>query len=209
MEQPTPIDPEAVLDDLTDWIGRLMEQVRGFSSKVQRAQLREVGRTTERLERQGHPIPGDLRRLKLDLSIHVEEGEKAVAELESLSGRLRPLLASMDAVLSTAKKKVKNKKTLGGRKKRKQFPMTSRDVLREYLLIALREKGGSAHCSEIKDRMREMLAGQFQPGDLLKRANGEIAWENNTRWERGVLVKEGILKSNSPRGVWELNRDKL
>ena len=209
MEQPTPIDPETVLDDLTDWIGRLIEQAQASSGEVLRAQLREVGRTTERLEQQGYPIPCDLRRLKLDLSMQAEEGEKATAELESLSGRLRPLLASMDAVLSAAKKKAKNKKTSGGRKKRKQFPMTSRDVLRKYLLITLREKGGSARCSEIKDRMREMLAGQFQPGDLLKRANGEIVWENNTRWQRAVLVKEGILKSDSPRGVWELNRDKL
>lgn len=207
MDESLPFDPEAVLDDLKHWVEQLTEQA--FSSESLQAQLREVARSTERLEQQGHPIPDDLRRLKLNLLMNVEEGQKAQAELELLSGKLRPLLASIDAVLSNVHNKTKAKnKTSGGRKKREKFPRTSQEVLREYLLAALRQLGGSAHCNDIKNRMREMLAGQFQPGDLLKRATGEIVWENNTHWERNALVKEGVFKKDSPRGVWELSKDK-
>jgi restriction system protein len=29
-------------------------------------------------------------------------------------------------------------------------------------------------------------------------------WRNTAQWERDTMVKEGLLKSNSPRGVWEI-----
>ena len=56
--------------------------------------------------------------------------------------------------------------------------------------------------------MQEHLQHRLLPGDLETRASsGEVVWENNTCWERYNLVQEGILKSDSPRGVWELNGD--
>ena len=30
-------------------------------------------------------------------------------------------------------------------------------------------------------------------------------WKNSTQWARNSLVKEGLLKDNSPRGVWEIS----
>jgi len=196
------LDRDTVLHWLREELGRLT----GTASEqaALQAQLKEVARSTERLQAQGYPIPDDLRRLKLDLMMRLENGEQAAAELKQWAEGLRPLLASIDAALSTAKQSGNGPKTKGNRKRKVKAPRTSQEVLREYLLTALRELGGSARCSEVIDKMREMLAGQLLPGDLMKRKTGEIVWENNAHWERNALVKEGILKKHSPRGVWEL-----
>jgi len=31
-----------------------------------------------------------------------------------------------------------------------------------------------------------------------------IRWKNRALWERLVMVKDGLLKSGSPRGIWEI-----
>jgi len=197
-----PLDLDTVLHWLKEQVARLSDQAGGQAAL--QAQLKEVARSAERLQGQGHPIPDDLRRLKLDLMMRLESGQQAVAELERLAQGLRPVLASIDVSLSAAKKPNNGPKTKGSRKRQEKMPRTSQEVLREYLLAALRELGGSARCSDVIGKMREMLAGQLLPGDLLKRKGGAIVWENNAQWERLVLVKEGILRDDSPRGVWEL-----
>jgi len=196
------LDRDTVLHWLKEELGGLAE-VANEQAALQ-AQLKEVARSVERLQGQGHPIPDDLRRLKLDLMTRQESGQQAAEELKTWAEALRPVVARIDAALTVAKQPGNGPKTRGSRKRKEKAPRTSQEVLREYLLMTLRELGGSAHCSAVKDRMREMLAGRFLPGDLLKRDTGEIVWENNTHWERNALVKEGILKKHSPRGVWEL-----
>ena len=197
-----PLDRGTVLHWLKEEIGRLAESAN--EQAALQAQLKEVARTVERLQSQGHPIPDDLRRLKLDLMMRQESGQQAAEELKTWAEALRPVVARIDAALTVAKQPGNGPKTRGSRKRKEKAPRTSQEVLREYLLMALRELGGSAKCSEVIDKMREMLAGQLLPGDLMKRKSGEIIWENNAHWERNALVKEGILKKNSPRGVWEL-----
>jgi len=197
-----PLDRDTVLHWLKEELGRLAEAAS--EQAALQAQLKEVARSSERLQAQGHPIPDDLRRLKLDLMMRLENGEQTAAELKQWAEGLRPLLVKIDAALIAGKRSGKGPSTTGNRKRKEKAPRTSQEVLREYLLTALRELGGSARCSEVIDKMREMLAGQLLPGDLMKRKTGEIIWENNAHWERNALVKEGILKKNSPRGIWEL-----
>ena len=48
----------------------------------------------------------------------------------------------------------------------------------------------------MKDRLNEI--------DRQATASGEIRWRNAVQWERNEMVVEGLLKKDSPRGVWEL-----
>jgi len=32
-----------------------------------------------------------------------------------------------------------------------------------------------------------------------------LRWRNTAQWARNSMVKEGLLKSNSPRGIWEIS----
>ena len=205
MNEPSPpFDPETVLTLVSDVLGRLVEDYSGVDA--QKVQLREVVRTVERLEKQGQPIPEDLRRLKLDLIMKTEQASEAEQRLEQLAQGLRESLVIINGALNKPEAvTASGAKPTGKCKKAKKYPKTSQEVLRRYLLVALKELGGSAHCNAVKDRMREMLTGQLLPGDVMQRKTGEIIWENNTHWERNALVKEGILRSDSKRGYWELN----
>ena len=53
------------------------------------------------------------------------------------------------------------------------------------------------------NRMQELLESKLQEGDLAMRRN-EPAWQNNARWERQVMINEGILRNDSKFGYWEL-----
>jgi len=49
----------------------------------------------------------------------------------------------------------------------------------------------------VKDRWRDV--------DWQILSNGRsIRWRNTARWARQWLVREGLLTSDSPRGVWEI-----
>jgi restriction system protein len=38
----------------------------------------------------------------------------------------------------------------------------------------------------------------------LKTDRGQPRWRNAARWERNSMVEEGLLKSDSPWGIWEI-----
>lgn len=204
METTSAFDPKDALAALKTFVEALFRQCA--ESESSGVQLREILRAGERLGKQGHSMPDDLRRIKIDLIMRTEQAKEATTQLEILSKDLRTLLFSIDrAMVNFQVSPTERHQTKGSRKNRNKYPKTPQEILRQFLIAALQEFGGAAHCNEVKDRIREMMAGQFLPGDLLKRSKGEIVWENNVHWERSVLTKEGILKTNSPRGVWELS----
>jgi len=81
---------------------------------------------------------------------------------------------------------------------------TPQEVFRQPILQALYEKGGSEKTSDVLDRVGEMLANKLKNADRAKLSHGEVRWRNTAQWERNEMVEEGLLKRNSPRGVWEL-----
>ena len=52
--------------------------------------------------------------------------------------------------------------------------------------------------------VKRRMDGQFKGRDLEHTSTGAVVWENKMQWERLKMVKEGLLKSDSPRGIWEL-----
>ena len=50
----------------------------------------------------------------------------------------------------------------------------------------------------MKDEFREV---DHQP---LKSDPGHPRWNNTAQWARNTMVTDGLLKSNSPRGTWEV-----
>jgi hypothetical protein len=68
----------------------------------------------------------------------------------------------------------------------------------------LYEMGGSGKTAEVLDRVKEILGDKLTDADYATMKHGEIRWRNSAQWERNDMVEEGLLKKNSPRGVWEL-----
>lgn len=77
-------------------------------------------------------------------------------------------------------------------------------ILRENIIKALKHFGGRSRMHQVLDWMEETLAESLTPRDRSLRKGGEIVWRNNTQWERYKMVQDGILKSDSPHGIWEL-----
>lgn len=74
------------------------------------------------------------------------------------------------------------------------------------ILRALVEKGGSARLNAVLDRVGELLKGVLKDADLLPLASDKDMprWRNAAQWARCAMVKDGLLKPDSPRGVWEI-----
>src|SRR5215208_6859030 len=72
------------------------------------------------------------------------------------------------------------------------------------LLMVLLELGGSAGVKVIREKIEPLLAPRLSPADYEKVSSGELRWWNAVCWERNQLIKEGLLKDNSDRGVWEI-----
>jgi restriction system protein len=83
---------------------------------------------------------------------------------------------------------------------------TPEDAFRQPLLEALVELGGSANIGDILKIVYEKLKDRLNKYDY-QRLNSpphEIRWRNTTKWCRNTLVKEGLLSSTSPWGIWEI-----
>ena len=81
----------------------------------------------------------------------------------------------------------------------------SLEELRQPLMETIYEMGGSVRAGVLRPVMRERLSFRLASDDLEPLSSGEERWWNATRWERHQLVEEGLLRSDSERGTWELS----
>lgn len=84
-------------------------------------------------------------------------------------------------------------------------PKLPQRAFREPLLKTLVGLGGKARVKDIRAAMEPSVSPRLLEGDYETVSSGEVRWWNATCWERNDLVKEGILRSDSERGVWELS----
>ena len=76
------------------------------------------------------------------------------------------------------------------------------DFVRPILQV-LTELGGSAKIADVLGRVERRLTLHEVDRELLP-SGGEIRWKNTARFARQQMVSDGLLKSGSRRGQWEL-----
>jgi restriction system protein len=84
---------------------------------------------------------------------------------------------------------------------------TGVDAFRRPILEALVELGGRAEASKVlelvENKMRDILNDyDYQP---LPSNPEMIRWCKTAHWCRFTMVREGLLKGDSPRGIWEIS----
>jgi exonuclease VII small subunit len=97
--------------------------------------------------------------------------------------------------------------------KRKRFPRlqrglrTSEDAFRRPILETLVEAGGSAPANEALDKVEEKMKNILNNYDRqpLPSYPNTVRWRNTAQWCRNALVQEGLMKADSPRGIWEIS----
>lgn len=136
--------------------------------------------TWERLKRHAQPFedsPEDIVRKALDaLDKHLGRSVPVV-EKRSSGGRPRKDMA-------------------GAKLPQREF--------RQPLLRVLHELGDSAEVSQIRERLLPKIRDRLSDADFGLVSTGEERWWNATCWERSYMVRDGLLRSDSPRGRWEL-----
>jgi len=75
------------------------------------------------------------------------------------------------------------------------------------ILQVLSEMGGSGKVAGVLDRVGKRMKGTLKKPDFEPLASGpdNPRWRNAAQWARNAMVNEGLLKNDSPRGVWEIS----
>jgi restriction endonuclease Mrr len=67
--------------------------------------------------------------------------------------------------------------------------------------------GGSGPVAEVLDCVGRKMQEILKPYDFepLTSDPRNLRWRNAAQWARNRLMSEGLLKNNSPRGIWEIS----
>jgi hypothetical protein len=83
---------------------------------------------------------------------------------------------------------------------------TPNKTYRLPILQSLLELGGRGSVVDVLNLVEEKVNSILTDVDKEKLPSGfDKRWRNAAQWVRFALVQEGLLKSNSPNGVWELS----
>jgi hypothetical protein len=90
-----------------------------------------------------------------------------------------------------------------------RLPRGAKTPQRAYIrpiLQTLVKFGGSADADDVLREIERIMGASFNARDLESLASNadEPRWRNTAQWTRWQLVKQGLLRRGSPRGVWEI-----
>ncbi len=74
------------------------------------------------------------------------------------------------------------------------------------ILQALSDLGGSAKRSDIFTLLEQSMRDVLKPIDyqILSSEAEQMRWQNSAQWARNLMVKDGLLQTDSPVGIWEI-----
>jgi len=82
---------------------------------------------------------------------------------------------------------------------------TPRQAFRIPILEVLVELGGKDKTDKILEKVENKMKHILNPVDYKKLPSGVmIRWQNTAQWEKYVMIKDGLLRSDSPKGIWEI-----
>ncbi len=101
--------------------------------------------------------------------------------------------------------KPRKQKSLRSKKLQKGL-RTPEDEFRIPILQSLVEFGGSAPMNSVLDKVEKLMGNKLNDYDLQTLPSDPTIprWRNTAQWARSAMVKEGLLSSTSPRGIWEI-----
>lgn len=139
-----------------------------------------------------------MKTIRIDAEVWERLQDMAVPFEDTPNSVLRRVLGLKHEIAGKASRRVR-------RGKQKLEGNTPSAAFREPIIEALLKLDGQAKVREVVKAVGEKLAEQLTEVDkepLLGR--GEIRWENAVRWQGYYLQQEGMLRNDSPRGIWEL-----
>jgi len=195
-------DPSLLIELCRKVIERIDSGSDDRKAAEKEAQLREIAKAIEKLEKMGVPVPDALRSEKTRLAAELGIQAQVEQTLHHLADELDAIIKDLNTRSGRGSDPPATKKPRG---KRSRSPKTDKKVLRKYIIEALKKLGGRARVSDVIEEMGRQVEGKLLPGDMeWRESTGEYAWQNNAKWERYRMTQDGTLRSDSPRGYWEL-----
>jgi len=195
-------DPSLLIELCREVIDQIDSGSDDSKAAEKEAQLREIAKAIEKLEKMGVPVPDALRGEKTRLAAGLGIQAQAEQALHHLAEELDAIIKDLHTRFGRGSDQPTTKKPRG---KRSRTPKTDKKVLRKHIIQALKKLGGRARVSDVIKEMERQLEGELLPGDLeWRESTSEYAWQNNAKWERYKMTQDGTLRSDSPRGYWEL-----
>jgi hypothetical protein len=148
--------------------------------------IRISQQTWDRLKAHATPLedtPNDIVSMALDALDAAKRGPAVVA------------------TVSSSKPPAKKEKPASRRKNR-----FSQKELRILLLETLYGLGGNASTGEVQASLKRVLTPMLTDNDYEVVSNGNPRWWNAVCTVRSDLTVEGLLRGDSERGIWELNK---
>ncbi len=195
-------EPGLLIELCREVIDRIDRGLENPNTTEQEAQLREIAKAIEKLEKMGVSVPDALRGEKTRLAAELASQTQAEKALHHLADELDAILKDLNTRLGRSSKLPTSGKSPV---KRSRSPKTDKTVLRKHIIQALKKLGGQAKVSDVIEEMGRQLEGKLLPGDLeWRKSTSEYAWQNNAKWERYKMTQDGTLRNDSPRGYWQL-----
>lgn len=112
---------------------------------------------------------------------------------------------ALDALEGVSTKDVPKRSVVGRPSDAEGQQILPQKEFRGPILMALHRLGGSGSKQEVTKAVLPQVQEKLKDADFIMMQTGERRWENAVAWERSDLKKEGYLRSDSPRGLWELS----
>lgn len=140
---------------------------------------------------------------KYDLARDLMEKGSQMAAFRSKVNDLQKEWLNIFATVPAPKTRKKSRKVA---ERLKRGLRTPEDSFRIPILQSLIELGGSAPMSDVLDKVEAKMRSQLNAYDRspLPSHPTQIRWRNTAQWARNAMVKEGLMASDSQRGVWEI-----
>lgn len=198
-------DPNLLIELCWNVINGIDSTPHNSNTPEKEAQLREIARAVEQLEKMGVPVPDGLRAEKMRLAADLEIQVQSDQTLRHLAQELDVVVKELNKRLGIKNSKTKTSKSI---KKRSHTPRTDRKTLRKNIIKALQTLDGKAKVKDVLEEMARQMKDELLPGDLEWRENANMyIWQHNAQWERYRMTQDGTLRNDSPHGYWELNED--
>ena len=91
------------------------------------------------------------------------------------------------------------------RKRTPQGEITPNKAYEIPVLQALVQLDGSGTADSVLRLVEERMRASFRPKDFELIPSGMIRWRKGVNWTRYAMKKKGLIKSDSPRGIWEIS----
>ncbi len=171
----------------------------GGNLAAKEEQLKAVSKSINTLERKNVAVPDSLRDMKTSLFSEISFSNEVKSNLANIGTVLASILQRIEKTQPRRKRGTRKRSYSSGQ------PSTHHSTYRPLIIRALQEKGGQASKHEVMEWIEKELEGKFQPGDLELRSRGIPTWIIRVQNERSSMVRDGIIKKDTPQGTWELN----